>query len=123
MSRVDAAFTDNVFNLASKGDLAALQTALEGLPRGVSVSSLRGAMGNTLLHRSYGFKHTHCARWLLEFEPALIECIYECEDYRGETVLHMEVKQGNVEEVDFLATLSPSLVNGACFPTLITIQF
>lgn len=94
------------------GSLSRLVTIVSALPAGVSLTSLRGPLGNTLLHRAYGFRRVDMARWLLAHTPTLVSAVYEGPEYLGESVLHMAVQQQNATEVAFLARLHPPLVHG-----------
>jgi hypothetical protein len=64
------------FEAVRLGDLAALHVFVSSLPPGTKLASLRGPLGNTLLHRAYGFRQKAIARYLLGIDPDLIRCFY-----------------------------------------------
>jgi len=64
------------FEAVRLGDQAALRVFVSSLPPNTKLSSLRGPLGNTLLHRAYGFRQKAIARYLLGVDPDLISCFY-----------------------------------------------
>ena len=100
------------FEAVREGRLEDLRGILDGIDAKIPLTRLRGALGNTLLHRAYGFRQREVAHFLLEREPLLAACIYEGDQFHGESCLHTLIAQGETAEAKYLVSICPALVYG-----------
>jgi len=72
---------EGIWNAVNKGDLAAVKKEIE--ENGADVFE-RGAVGETLCHLAFLYRHADMARFFVEKYPTMVNSIYEMEEYHGE---------------------------------------